>query len=127
MDSQFRIVVAGCRNFTDYEKVKKRLEIELEVLGSRLVIVSGGAAGADSLGERFAKEHNLEIERFPADWKKYGKAAGPIRNEQMAQVADMVIAFWDGKSKGTENMLRMANKYGVKMDVQLVRIDKETK
>lgn len=52
MDSQFRIVVAGCRNFTDYEKVKKRLEIELEVLGSRLVIVSGGAAGADSLGER---------------------------------------------------------------------------
>ena len=111
MDSQFRIVVAGCRNFTDYEKVKKRLEIELEVLGSRLVIVSGGAAGADSLGERFAKEHNLEIERFPADWKKYGKAAGPIRNDQMAQVADMVIAFWDGKSKGTENMLRMANKY----------------
>lgn len=74
-----------------------------------------------------AKEHNLEIERFPADWKKYGKAAGPIRNDQMAQVADMVIAFWDGKSKGTENMLRMANKYGVKMDVQLVRIDKEIK
>ncbi|WP_373124749.1 DUF2493 domain-containing protein [Blautia producta] len=119
----YRCVVAGCRNFKDYSLVERVMMHKLEVFGQRLIIISGGAQGADALGERFAEEHQLRIERYPADWDKYGRAAGPIRNEQMAQAAHMVVVFWDGKSKGTESMIKMACKYGREM--QIVRTDRK--
>jgi len=73
-------------------------------------IVSGHANGADKLGERYAKENNLKLTLFPANWDLNGKSAGYIRNYEMAKYADVLIAFWDGKSKGTMDMISQANK-----------------
>jgi len=72
-------------------------------------IVSGAYyKGADLLGEKYAAEKEFQLIKFPADWKQFDKAAGPKRNEQMANDADALIAFWDGKSKGTKNMIDQA-------------------
>ena len=70
-----------------------------------IVIISGGARGADALGERYAKEEGFALERYPAEWEKFGKIAGPIRNSQMAKLGDFFICFWDGVSPGTKNMI----------------------
>ena len=80
-------------------------------------IVSGTAAGADTLGERYAQEKGYEVKKFPAQWDLYGKSAGYKRNQQMAEYADGLIAFWDGKSKGTKHMIDIANKMGLKVRV----------
>ena len=75
-----------------------------------LVLVSGGAVGADSLAERYAKEHNLQIIVFKPDWNKHGKAAGFIRNTNIIEEADEIIAFWDGISNGTRDSISKARK-----------------
>ncbi len=76
-------------------------------------VVSGGAAGADSDGEIWACELNIPVRRFAADWDKHGKAAGPIRNAEMADYAEALIAFPGGK--GTANMVKQAKKKGLKI------------
>ncbi len=86
-----------------------------------VIIVSGHASGADSLGEKFAADHNLQCELHPADWERHGRAAGPIRNEKMAEVSDALIAFWDGKSRGTKSMIEIARRKG--LQVAVVRYD----
>lgn len=86
-----------------------------------VIIVSGHASGADSLGEKFAADHNLQCELHPADWERHGKAAGPIRNAEMAEVADALIAFWDGQSRGTKSMIDLAKRKG--LQVAVVRYD----
>jgi hypothetical protein len=73
-------------------------------------IVSGTARGADKFGEEIAEKFNISVKRFPADWDRYGKRAGYVRNEEMAKYADALIAVWDGKSKGTKNMIDIAKK-----------------
>jgi len=73
-------------------------------------IVSGGASGVDGLGEAWATSNNIPIQRFPAQWKKHGRAAGPIRNREMAEYAEALVAIWDGKSKGTKSMIGEARK-----------------
>ena len=120
-----RIIIAGSRKFNDYPKMVK----ELDNLGIHLInsinpieIVSGHAPGADTLGEKFAKAYDYPLKIFPAEWDKYGKAAGPIRNEQMAKYAaesDMgiLIAFPIGESKGTRNMIKLAQQYGLEICV----------
>ena len=108
---EYRVVVAGCRNFADYARLKAELSAYfLSLAPCTVIIVSGCAAGADALGERYAAEHGLAIERFPADWERYGRAAGPMRNRQMAKAADAVIVFWDGRSRGTKSMIECAKK-----------------
>lgn len=67
-------------------------------------IVSGGAIGVDRSGEGFAEAYSLKLSRFPAGWSKYGLAAGPRRNLEMAEYADALLLIWDGKSKGSANM-----------------------
>lgn len=110
---EYRVVVAGCRNFDDYAMLKAELEAYFLTLEPcELIIVSGCADGADTLGERYADEHGLKTERFPAEWERYGRAAGPKRNMQMAKAADAVVVFWDGKSRGTKNMIECAKKEG---------------
>lgn len=74
-------------------------------------IISGGAKGADSLAERYAKERGHKITVYPADWETYGRSAGAIRNELIVLNCDQVIAFWDGKSPGTKITIRLARKY----------------
>lgn len=85
-----------------------------------IVILSGGCVGADMLGERFAKEKGYAIERFVAEWGKYGRGAGPKRNFEMAMASDYVICFWDGKSRGTASMISYAKK--LKKPLRIKRI-----
>ena len=80
-------------------------------------VVCGMARGADALGARYATENGLGIAKFPAEWDAWGKAAGPIRNAEMAKYADALLAFWDGKSRGTMNMIENANRRGRKVVV----------
>ncbi len=72
------------------------------------IIISGVAKGADQYGERYGLEHNIPIERYPADWDTYGKSAGYIRNSIMADIGDVVLVFWDGESKGAKHMFNLA-------------------
>lgn len=107
---ELKIVIAGSRNFRDYELLKENC---INIIGDcrQVQIVSGTAKGADELGERFANEMGYSIKKFPADWDKYGKSAGYKRNEEMAKYADMAICFWDNKSKGTKHMIDLAKKH----------------
>jgi hypothetical protein len=84
----------------------------------RIVIVSGAARGADTLGEQYARERGYQIRRYPADWYKYGKKAGPLRNDLMARNADALIAYWDGRSPGTSNMIETARNYGLQISIK---------
>lgn len=123
---ELRIIIAGSRGFEDYELLRKET---LGVLKSDnrpkefVKVLSGCARGADSLGEQFAAEFGLEVVRFPADWENLGKSAGFIRNVEMSKFAvedgsdGMMIAFWDGRSKGTEHMIDTAGKYGLRVKV----------
>lgn len=124
MVDTFKVIVAGGREFCDYELLKRKLDFALRNKGNfKIVIVSGAACGADKLGEQYAKERGYEIDSHPADWNKYGKSAGYIRNKEMAKSADALMAFWDGKSRGTKHMIDLAKEYGLRVIV--VRYDKE--
>lgn len=105
----FKLVVCGGRDFANFELMQTKLD---HLLSNKrnTVIVSGVARGADSLGCKYARLRNLKIESYPADWEFYGKSAGYLRNEQMAEIADGVCAFWDGKSRGTAHMIELARK-----------------
>lgn len=82
-------------------------------------IVSGCARGADKCGEKIAQQAGIPLKRFPADWNTHGKAAGPIRNQQMAEYADALILAWDGQSPGSKNMLEVAQKAGLQVYVRV--------
>ena len=114
----YRVIIAGSRTFDNYDLLKHTLDNYL-IDKPDAIVISGGARGADALGERYAKERGLKIERYPADWKKYGRAAGPIRNEQMAARGDALVAFWNGESRGTRHMIETAKRYC--LDVYVVR------
>ena len=123
---ELRVIIAGSRDFNDYELLKKSA---IEIITKKTMlpyltrIVSGGARGADTLGERFANEMGLEISRFIPDWDGLGKRAGYVRNAEMAKFAveddndGMLIAFWDGQSRGTKHMIDLAKRYGLEVHV----------
>lgn len=115
----YRVIIAGCRDFDDYALLKERCNDYLceKMETHNVIIVSGHASGADALGERFAEEHGLQCEIHPADWGKYGRSAGPIRNAEMAEVSDALIAFWDGQNPGTRSMIELARKKGLQVAV----------
>ncbi len=106
-----KILVAGCRDYNNYQEAKEYIDFCISRIKEKheLVFLSGACRGADMLGERYADEHGYEVERYPANWDKYGKSAGPIRNKKMAENADYIICFWDGKSKGTKTMINFAH------------------
>ena len=121
-----RVIIAGGRDFNDYQflkgeclKILRQLKSEgYNTKRENVTIVSGKARGADTLGEKFQKEFELGIKEFPADWS-IGRQAGYIRNNSMAEYAKqdeelgILIAFWDKKSKGTKHMIDLANKHGL--------------
>ena len=111
-----KIIIAGGRNFRDYDKLRESCD-NILVNQKDVEIVSGMAAGADTLGERYAQEKGYEVKKFPAQWDLYGKSAGYKRNQQMAEYADGLIAFWDGKSRGTKHMIDIATNKGLKVRV----------
>lgn len=120
MKKIFRVIIAGSRNFNDYDLLKSVCDelLSLKVNSHEIVIISGTAYGADKLGEQYADEYGFKVERYPADWGTYGKSAGYRRNEEMAKIADALIAFWDGESKGTMHMINLAEKYNLQVHVE---------
>jgi len=113
-----KVVVAGGREFKDYPLLKKSLLYLFEDREPcQIEIVSGGARGADSLGERFAKEFGCKLTVMPAEWDLYGKSAGYRRNAGMAKYSDVCVCFWDKVSKGTKHMIDLANREGLELKV----------
>ena len=106
----YKIIIAGGRDFMDYNLLKKKADkiLQEKKVTHKIVIISGCARGADTLGLRYASENAFDVEEYPANWDKYGKKAGYMRNVEMAENADALIAFWDGKSKGTKHMIDIA-------------------
>lgn len=119
-----KIIVAGSRNFNDWNLLKDKLDKlfinktdELEIVSGKcpphFIIIDGKKVkirGADRLGEIYARINKHKCTKFSANWRAYGKSAGPIRNSEMAKYADGLALFWDGISKGSENMLKEAKK-----------------
>ena len=118
-----RIIVCGGRHFDDYPRLTAEINGVVQSLGlqmNEMEIISGHCAGTDQLGERYAEEHEVDCKVFPAEWKKYGRAAGPIRNSQMIDYAaesvmPVVVAFVSLKSKGTMDTVNKARKKGFKV------------
>jgi hypothetical protein len=117
-----KVIIAGGRNFNDYEKLCSYCDYLLQNKDD-IEIVSGTAKGADKLGERYANERGYPIKRFPADWGTFGNRAGYLRNEEMAEYGDALIAFWDGESKGTQHMIRIASKKSLEIRIYRYEMD----
>ena len=105
--NEFKLIVAGGRDFSDRFLLRDELIklAETTYADKAVSIVSGLAKGADLMGKYFAIEHEVTLYEFPAEWNRYGNSAGFIRNEQMGNFSDGLLAFWDGKSSGTKNMI----------------------
>lgn len=128
-----KVIIAGGREFLDYKTLCEKCDNILKNQ-SDIEIVSGKAKGADSLGEKYAKERGYPVKEFPANWndvkdkpqaeirttksgKPYWVKAGHFRNEEMAKYGDALISFWDGKSTGTKNMIGLAKKYNLNLRI----------
>ncbi|MEG3880505.1 DUF2493 domain-containing protein [Microcoleus sp. herbarium7] len=113
-----KVIIAGSRDFNDYQLLKQNLgKILQRYTIDQIEIVSGGARGADRLGERYAKERGMILKIIPADWNEHGKSAGFKRNAEMATYATHCIAFWDGRSSGTKHMIDLARQYNLELRV----------
>lgn len=118
-----RVIVAGSRDVTDKATVMRALQDAYLVLGiNPTTIISGAARGVDRQGELIAAEHKIRVERAPAKWLTLGRAAGHIRNAEMAATADALVAVWDGVSPGTKNMIHEARKRGLAVWVHMVDV-----
>ena len=105
-----KLAIIGSRTFNDYERMCNEI---LTLFTDKIeCIVSGGAKGADSLGERYAKERDIQTIILKPDWNKYGRSAGFIRNHDIIKTCTHVIAFWDGQSKGTKHSIDLAKQLG---------------
>jgi hypothetical protein len=105
------VIVAGSRSFNDYTLMEDKLNRILsnwESQGEQITILQGGAQGADTLAQQYATVEGFGSITMRAEWSKYGRSAGMRRNEEMAALADAVIAFWDGESRGTAHMIKEA-------------------
>jgi hypothetical protein len=112
-----KVAVIGSRSFADYGLLCRTLDAIPELS----TVVSGGAPGADSLGERYADERGLATQIHRPDWRRYGRGAGKVRNRTIVDASDLVVAFWDGSSAGTKHALDYARTRGT--PVQVVRFD----
>lgn len=114
-----KVIIAGSRTITDARLVEDAIRLS----GFDITeVVCGCAEGVDKLGEAWAVYNQIPVARFPADWGKHGKAAGPIRNEQMAEYADALVCVWDGVSRGSLNMIRCAHRAGIPTYASVIRI-----
>jgi hypothetical protein len=124
MEEKFRIIIAGGREFDDFRTLSKVCMFMLQNK-QNVEVVSGTANGADKLGEQFARFMGYPIKQFPASWDEFGKAAGYIRNKEMAEYADALIAFWDGESKGTKHMIDLATQRNLKVKIHIYEPPKD--
>jgi hypothetical protein len=113
-----RTILAGSRGLTD----PVLLESAISESGFDItLVVSGGARGVDSLGEEWARENGIPVERYKPDWKRFGKGAGVMRNSDLMSKAEALVALWDGKSIGTRDVVRKAQEAGLRVFVKQVR------
>ena len=110
-----KLIIAGSREGFTYEDVVEAFDSLIDAVVSE--IVSGGARGVDRFGEQLAKARGIPLTIKPADWDKYGKSAGYIRNKEMAEYADALLALWDGESRGTKHMIDLAKKNNLKVHI----------
>jgi hypothetical protein len=108
-----RIGVVGSRSFNDYRRLQEVLNKQCGFPTRKNTIISGGARGADSLAKRYAKSFKLAYEEFLPDWDKYGKSAGFRRNQHIVNASEIIVAFWDGKSRGTKDSIDKALQKGI--------------
>ena len=130
MSNYYPVIIAGSRTFHDEERLFERCNFLCSTLTPNIIVISGGAAGADTLGERWARGHGYNLQRFPADWNLHGRSAGPIRNRYMAEFAvnwarlqntkPCLIAFLGEASRGTLSMLQIARE--LHMHIRTVKI-----
>lgn len=112
-----RVAIVGSRNFNDFSMFEKEIDKYKDKITE---IVSGGAKGADKLAQKYTKKHNIPIKIFKPDWKRFGKRAGIVRNREIVENSDLVIAFWDGKSKGTKFTIEYAK--SLNKEVVIVKV-----
>ncbi len=114
-----KVIIAGSRHITDEDYFNRVMlstiiEWSITIRPSKIEIVSGGCRGVDTMAEKFANKCELKFTKFPADWNKYGKKAGYIRNQQMADYASIdggaLVVIWDGKSRGSKMMIDIAER-----------------
>jgi hypothetical protein len=115
---ELKLIIAGSRDFNDYNLLKESCDLFLsELKWENVEIVCGTARGADTLGEKYGKKSGFPIIYFPAEWDLYGKSAGHRRNRQMARYGSHAIIFWDGKSKGSKGMIELCQHNNLKYKV----------
>lgn len=106
------LIIAGSRTMSNYDLLKKEVDKFIQTIDKDVSadchVISGGANGADKLGQRYAEENGLIYFTFIPEWDELGKSAGWYRNRRMAMIATHCICFWDGKSKGTKLMIDLA-------------------
>ena len=114
-----KVIIAGGRDYENYNELECVADHMLGKLmdAHDIVIISGGARGADAMAMRYANHRGFELIVMPADWHTFGKSAGYKRNAQMAEAATHLIAFWDGKSRGTKHMIDIAHSMKIKVHV----------
>ena len=130
----FRVIIAGTRTFNDYKLLCDTMDHLLQNIDDEIIIIEGGARGADRLGKHYAQERGYRVRSFPANWELYGKKAGMVRNRRMAIAASEggaehggLVAFWDGQSPGTKNMIEEAKARGLKVRVKRYTPSEEEK
>ena len=107
-----KLLIAGGRDFDNFNLLERTL-LDTFKIDDIEEIISGGAKGADNLGLKFAEKQNIKYKIFYPQWDLFGKRAGFIRNSQMVALADFLLAFWDGKSKGTAHTIKLARDKGI--------------
>lgn len=112
-----KVIIAGSREGVKYSDVIDSIK---ESGFNITEIVSGTARGSDKFGEQFAEDNGIPLSRFPANWNKHGKSAGYVRNTEMAEYADALIAIWDGESRGTKHMIDIANKKSLLSYIKMI-------
>lgn len=112
-----KVIIAGSRGITSFEAIERAVcDSGFEITE----VVSGVARGVDKLGEHYAKKHGIPVKPSPALWHQHGKSAGYIRNVDMADYADALIAIWDGESRGTKHMIQAATDKGLLVYISTV-------
>lgn len=113
-----KVIIAGSRDFSNYDLLREKCDNILSQVQGDIIVVSGTSKGADILGERYARERGYQIVYFAPNWRLYGAGAGPVRNREMAAYSDAAIVFMKQEgSKGSQNMIQQAEKWGLKVRV----------
>jgi len=121
------VIIAGSRDFTDEKFLRDKasawagFNTDAPMPASDITVICGGAKGPDKMGAEWAEFHGINVRHMPADWNAHGRAAGPIRNAAMADIGDVLIAFYDGKSKGTANMIGAALRKGLELHIYQIK------